>query len=233
MTGREQLKEIVSKLYRTPAETIGPDFQLARDRFRGSAGRGLLAAAIRRSLGVYVAQSFSAGTYGELEAAVFGHEGNGSHVAEKEPPGFSAAHAPRADEALDGAVSVGVDIEMIESLPDAADFWTSDFYRTHFTGAEIAYCIRQQNPRMHFAARWCAKEALAKCDARFVHIDPTTIQIVLMTDGRPSFERVHAGSVERLPHAVSLTHTPVMAAAVVAVAGRRDRMTVPEDSERE
>jgi phosphopantetheine--protein transferase-like protein len=222
MSGREQLKDLVSKLYRTPAEAIGPGFLLARDRFRGSAGRGLLAAAIRRNLGMYVAQSFSARTYGELETAVFGANGhaagsssNGHH--EMSAPVDEATAIASATDASDGAVSVGVDIEMIESLPDEHDFWTSDFYRSHFTGAEIAYCIRQQNPRMHFAARWCAKEALAKCDARFVKVDPATIQIALLSDGRPSLEWIRAGSIERLPHAVSLTHTPLMAAAVVAL----------------
>lgn len=222
MAERDQLKSIVSELYRTPAEAIGVDFPLQHPRLQGSAGRGVLVAAIRRRLGVYVAATFSARTYGELEFAVCGSNG-----APVDPSGLSAlrripepASVPRGRVELASLapVSIGVDIEMLDNLPEASDFWTSDFYRTHFTGPEIAYCSRQEHPRMHFAARWCAKEALAKCDARFRGIDPVTVQVTLEPDGQPVLEWLRAGGAERLPHALSLTHTPLLAAAVVAVA---------------
>jgi phosphopantetheine--protein transferase-like protein len=225
MSDRDALKEIVSRLYRTPAGDIGDDFSLRHPQLKGSAGRGLLAAAIKRRLGSYVPQAVSAATYGELEAAMFG--GNGHYAATI--TGVSArdraaavadvkgAEPVRAPLAAASNLSVGVDIEMIDSLPEADDFWRSDFYLTHFTQTEIAYCVRQVNPRMHFAARWCAKEALAKCDPAFIHVDPATVQVSIGADGRPVFDRIGEQRVERLPHAVSLTHTPLLAAAVVAV----------------
>jgi phosphopantetheine--protein transferase-like protein len=221
MGDRDVLKEVVSELYRAPSSAIGADFSLRHPRFSRSAGRGILAAAIQRRFGFYVPQAFSAATYGELESALFGVDGKaagepangdvggGHHVR-------TALNEPPVGTAPGAALSVGVDIEMIENLPDVGDYWTSDFYRTHFTGAEIAYCIRQEHPRMHFAARWCAKEALAKCDPRFLTVDPATLQVSLEENGRPVLEWIRGKQVERLPHALSLTHTPLLAAAVVA-----------------
>lgn len=218
MSDPEALRELVSQLFKADVGTIGPDFPLRHPRLQGSAGRGLLAAAIRRRFGVHVPQAFSAATYGELEVAMYGAGtgaldvaappvSRGSNGAAGRPLNVSGGHA---------GLAVGVDIEMVENLPEAADFWTNDFYRAHFTSDEIAYCARQEQPRMHFAARWSAKEALAKCDVRFLTADPTTLQ-VSFEDGRPVFDWIRSGRAERLPHALSLTHTSLLAAAVVAV----------------
>jgi phosphopantetheine--protein transferase-like protein len=222
MDNRDALKEVISELYRAPSGTIGATFPLRHPRFPGSAGRGILAAAIQRRFGFFAPQAFSAATYGELEAALFGGNGTGH----KEPAATDPEESPRSDSPSfepppglpDAALSVGIDVEMIENLPEVADYWTADFYRTHFTAAEIAYCIRQEHPRMHFAARWCAKEALAKCDSRFLAVDPATLQISFTANGRPVLEWIRDGRTERLPYALSLTHTPLLAAAVVATA---------------
>jgi phosphopantetheine--protein transferase-like protein len=122
-------------------------------------------------------------------------------------------------------LSVGVDIELIDNMPEAADFWAADFYRSHFTAEEIAYCVRQPHPRMHFAARWCAKEALMKCDPAFREVDPTTLQVTVAASGQPVFESLQSDGPRRLPHALSMTHTPQMAAAVVAAAAFPPHLT--------
>ena len=217
MSNQEILKEIVSQLYQTPAAAIGADFPLRHPRFQGSAGRGLLVAAIRRRLGVYVGGAVTAGTYGDLAAAVCGGNGQSERaMTSAAPVSLTAASAGPAAAVATSDLSVGIDMELVENLPDVTDFWTADFYQTHFTGAEIAYCIRQEHPRMHFAARWCAKEALRKCDPAFLGTDPATVQVALDARGRPSFEWKR-DPPEPLPHAVSLTHTPLFAAAIVAV----------------
>ena len=228
MSDHESLKQIVSQLYDTPAASIGADFSLRHPRFQGSAGRGLLVAAIRRRLGVYPSTAFAATTYGELEAAILGGRPNGAsatpqNTALRPEPPVAAQNVLAHDVGGEAAMSIGIDVEMVDSLPEVADFWTSDFYRTHFTGPEIAYCMQQEQPRMHFAARWCAKEALAKCDERFMSVDPSTVQVSVAEAGRPVFERVHEQRVERLPHALSLTHTSLLAAAVVALPKSRSR----------
>jgi 4'-phosphopantetheinyl transferase superfamily len=86
------------------------------------------------------------------------------------------AHPPAAPPALEqhvqdnGAtpsITCGVDIEMVVSLPVVADYWSDAFYCATFTPAEIAYCLLQDQPLVHFAAHWCAKEALKKCDPAY------------------------------------------------------------------
>jgi phosphopantetheine--protein transferase-like protein len=218
MSVQTQLRSLVAELFHAAPDTIGPDFPLRHPRLQGSAGRGVLAATIKRRLGTYVAASFSAQTYGELELAVCGVTTPSPEPSGPAPQQGVGAAPPASVASPAANLSVGVDIEMVENLPEVGDFWTADFYRTHFTSAEIAYCLRHEQPRIHFAARWCAKEALAKCDSQFMGVDPTTLQVALAADGRPVFERIRGEETERLPYAVSLTHTAVLAAAIVAFA---------------
>jgi phosphopantetheine--protein transferase-like protein len=104
---------------------------------------------------------------------------------------------------------------LIDHLPPSADCWEDPFYRDHFAAAEIAYCQVQETPAVHFAARWCAKEALKKCDGAFLPTAMKDIEVVADGTGSP-FLVHHAGGVtRRLPHAVSLSHTTHAAVAVV------------------
>ena len=217
MSDRATLKQVVAEFLETSPETIQAGFLLRHPRFHGSAGKGLLAAAIHRKLGVYSNEVFSARTYGELEAVFFeGQESAGEIVA------VPAARLGAPDQGSSTlGLRVGVDVEMVENMPDVPDFWTAAFYRSHFSPAEIAYCLRQDQPRVHFAARWCAKEALAKCDARFAGVDPATIQVAHREGGQPVLEALNGDRVNRIACAVSLSHTPLMAVAVV-VAGAQE-----------
>lgn len=220
MTDTAVLRDIVAEMFQVPAPSVGPEFVLRHPRLQGSAARGLLAAAIRRRLGVYCPGAFRAKTYGELVVAVTGLPPD---EETSRPARSSEMSEPDHAETMAGTSGapprIGLDVELVESMPDADDYWSSDFYRTHFSHAEIAYCARQEHPRIHFAARWCAKEALAKCDARYRSVDPATLQVALTGTGAPRFERIVDGRRELLPFAVSLTHTSLLAAAVVAGEG--------------
>jgi phosphopantetheine--protein transferase-like protein len=121
----------------------------------------------------------------------------------------------RAQPALRPPVSCGIDIELIDNLPPAKDFWEEDFYRTHFTPAEIAYCLTKENPLVHFAARWCAKEALKKCDPAYLGEEMSNIELTVDQSGAPALKHIANGSAMVLPLAVSISHTPTVAAAVV------------------
>ncbi len=95
-----------------------------------------------------------------------------------------------------------------------------------FTGEERAYAERRARPGRHLAARFCAKEAVAKAlgvtPPRFVEIE------IAATGGAPTVRL--AGETARRarelgvwPH-VSLTHGDAVAAAVcVLVAAGRER----------
>ncbi|PFH52946.1 hypothetical protein AMATHDRAFT_138867 [Amanita thiersii Skay4041] len=58
----------------------------------------------------------------------------------------------------DGATGVGVDHELISSVPSH----NPTFVMRNFTEAEIAFCQTQPSPQSSFAARWAGKEAVFK-----------------------------------------------------------------------
>jgi phosphopantetheinyl transferase (holo-ACP synthase) len=68
---------------------------------------------------------------------------------------------------------------------------------------------------MHFAARWCAKEALVKCDPAFKGQSFSTVEVVRNESGELSLAHHANGAATTSPHAVSISHTETMAAAVV------------------
>ena len=157
--------------------------------------------------------AYSARTLGELEHAVLGE-------GPVEPPGHQVdAGIERRgylqEFGLKTSLRCGLDIEAVSGFPAADDYWTNDFYQSNFSEAEIAYCAAQQNPPMHFAARWCAKEALKKCDGSFLSVAMARIEITLSMDGTPFLAHIVDGEPQRLPHAVSLSHTDSLAAALV------------------
>jgi phosphopantetheinyl transferase (holo-ACP synthase) len=104
---------------------------------------------------------------------------------------------------------------MVENLPVVPDYWSAAFYSTTFTPAEIAYCLLQDQPLVHFAARWCAKEALKKCDPAYLQADLRTLEVQLSAGGAPYLCAVVDGQSTPLPFVVSLSHTAQAAVAVV------------------
>ncbi len=92
-----------------------------------------------------------------------------------------------------------------------------------FTEGERAYAAARARPGQHLAARFCAKEAVAKALA-LAPLDFREVEVVNGEDGAPSIvlrgaaaARARALGVEV---EVSLTHTTTDAAAVV-IAGVR------------
>lgn len=55
-------------------------------------------------------------------------------------------------------MAIGVDIEDIERFKDKSDA----FIKRVFTDGERDYCLKYSKPESHFAARFCAKEAVIK-----------------------------------------------------------------------
>ncbi len=129
-------------------------------------------------------------------------------------------------------VACGVDMQRVDSLPQADDFWEHPFYGETFTKAEIAYCQSRENPAEHFTARWCAKEAVKKCDAAWLRADMTRIEVVLDERGAPSLWSLDGTRRERLPLALSLSHTSEMAIAMVVRGAAKPQQSVSQ-SQRE
>ncbi len=208
------LRNTVAEFFETDPSAMTPDFPLGGKRLSGSLARATLDAAIRRRLGVKSSAVYSAKYFGELESAILGtpmSDGSNGHSASAP---VSPSSLPRLNMQTGGG-SCGVDIECVDNLPSANDPWEDPFYKQTFAPAEIAYCITQDNPNQHFAARWAAKEALKKCDAAFLTEEMSDIEVVVDASGAPSLH-IHRGDDSmKLPHAVSMSHTPDMAVAVV------------------
>jgi holo-[acyl-carrier protein] synthase len=211
------LRKVVSEFFGTDPNRVSQEFPLSGPQMQGSLARAKLDAAIRRRVGVKCPAVYSAQTYGQLEAAVLGKEtvspADSAHGQSSK--GLADLAVQRRNESFAPGFSCGIDIEMVESLPQAKDYWEDDFYKTCFTPAEIAYCLTQENPRIHFAARWCAKEALKKCDPGYLEEEMSCIELSLNNAGQPSFAHHINGTTSPLPHAVSVSHTPSAAVAVV------------------
>ncbi len=118
-------------------------------------------------------------------------------------------------ETLPSTGGLGVDLQQISSLPDAADFWEHEFYAGTFSKTEIAYAISQPNPKSHFCAFWCSKEAARKSDRNLTAIPPNKIQVAHDPDGRPFLELNSDAGSSRLPHSLSISHSGDFAVAVV------------------
>ena len=164
---------------------------------------------------------YSVQTYGELENAVLGtssssDESNSSDSNVSTTMISKASVMPPVN--LIGstsALSCGIDVEMVENFPKVDDYWKESFYTNSFSAVEIAYCLLQENPPMHFAARWCAKEALKKCEPSYMHEEMKKIELMASGDGSPILRYYRNGHPIVLPVAVSISHTTQIAVAVV------------------
>ena len=219
----KDLKTIIAEMAKVDPGQVGPTFSLQSPAFAGSLKKAVLVASIRRNLGADCMRAALAKDFAELEEMVrAGTSGSASLSA-----GPAAAPSPQPPRPSLPAgtpaagLSCGIDLELVESLPEAPDYRTHDFYVLNFTEAERAYCSAQDNPRMHLAARWAAKEALRKCDPLLSAEPFGRIEVVREETGRTFFQRRSADGPIRLPHALSLTHTAQMAAAVVVLPARR------------
>jgi holo-[acyl-carrier protein] synthase len=179
-------------------------------------------AALEDTFGVRVDDPASVTSFATLKAAMLGGAAHGNGMAAAAPddsPAAPAAAPPPPGVAVAGIVAIGHDIEEIDSLPRADDYRTAPFYRSHFTLAEIEYCLRSTNPRQHFAARFCAKEAVRKCGPRFAALDMRSIEVVNTESGQPQVrirgEQDGADVYGRL--LLSMSHSEQLASAFVIV----------------
>jgi len=79
--------------------------------------------------------------------------------------------------------SIGIDIESIEAIPDAEDFYTEQFFLDNFSKKEIAYCSRQNNSRRCFSGRFAIKEAIFKATNGSCGNDFSKVEIEKKSDG--------------------------------------------------
>jgi holo-[acyl-carrier protein] synthase len=114
------------------------------------------------------------------------------------------------------ALSIGIDLLEIERLEQALERRPRLAMRL-FTDAERAYAAGRARPGQHLAARFCAKEAVAKA----LGLEAWSFRDVevLRTNAGPPEVRLHGAAADRaaalgVEVKVSLTHTKRDAAAV-------------------
>jgi phosphopantetheine--protein transferase-like protein len=209
MNQREQLQAMIATMLMVSPGEVGEGISLAA--LNTSLGSAKVRLGLKR-LGLALPIGVKPATFGGLVAALSGESLPAPAAAKPET-------TPRAAVAATGVgltgLQVGLDVEDIGSLPVAADYWEHEFYRGTFARSEIAYAVLQAEPRTHFAGFWCAKEALRKCDPAFAGVSPDKTAVAHEANGRPYLTLAGEGGLERLAHAVSISHTADVAAAVV------------------
>jgi phosphopantetheine--protein transferase-like protein len=201
----EQIRNMIATMLRVPPAEVAERTSLAS--LNTSLGSAKVRLGLKR-LGLALATGAKPATFGGLVAALSGDTTTVAAEAGVKPRAVASAVG-------DGSLQVGVDVEDIRSLPIAADYWEHEFYRDSFAKSEIAYAVIQAEPRTHFAGFWCAKEALRKCDASFAEVSPALTAVAHEANGRPYLTLEGGSGPERLPHAVSVSHTADVATAVV------------------
>jgi holo-[acyl-carrier protein] synthase len=107
--------------------------------------------------------------------------------------------------------AVGIDLLDIERLERALERRPRLAERL-FTEGERAYAAARARPARHLAARFCAKEAVAKALALDAW-SPRDVEVVVDDGGVPRVA-LHGALADRGPVAVSLTHEQGLAGAV-------------------
>jgi phosphopantetheine--protein transferase-like protein len=227
MEPRELLRKTIAEFFEVDSSQVGPTFPITGPLVASSVGRAALDSRIRHQVGLKSNAVYSARTYAELEAEIIPRGPDSTAPSTGSFTGGSSngdvkigrRHTSPSTPAVGRQVSCGIDIELIESLPTATDYWEDAFYKENFTPAEIAYCLIQEKPALHFAARWCAKEALKKCDPDFLYEEMKNLELIAGESRQPTLNHYVGGEARRLPHAVSVSHAPLAAVAIVIKSG--------------
>jgi len=221
-----RLRELVSQFWKVPLERIDDELRFDAKYLKGMSSTRFLVfvAAVESNLGARLNDPSALTSYGALRRAVVG---DAPVVARESSPVTSPQQSFSPSLGPEALFAIGQDIEEISSLPATDEYRSSPFYTQNFTRDEIAACTAMAEPRQHFAARWCAKEALIKCGPPFTLLKRGDIEVTNRPDGRPELGVLEPTVRDMLggqPILVSLSHTASFASAVVLVVRqRRDR----------
>ena len=108
---------------------------------------------------------------------------------------------------------VGIDIEDIERFEKYKSKEDS-FIKKVFSKNEIEYCFSYKNPKMHLAARFCAKEAFIKCVSELkIPYKMNEIEVLNKENGKPYLNLDK--SFKDYNFSLSLSHDRTKAIAIV------------------
>lgn len=119
-------------------------------------------------------------------------------------------------------MNIGCDIESVQTFREHWKRKKNAFFQRIFSSQEIEYCTNYKDPSPHFAARFCAKEAVVKAASPFCKLLVTDIQIGREENGAPVVEvwkkRPETAKFFKAHKIlVSLSHTNEMGMACVLI----------------
>lgn len=179
----EVIKEIVSKYTQSSVDRIDENTHLGKSAFKGSIMIHRMYAELEKK-GVIVTKYHLIETFGNLVKAINGELVDSNNT----PDSKSVIYANSSKRPIGKGLNIqgiGIDIEHVDNLPDAADYRTDEFYSSHFSHEEIAHCIASNDPKLSFAGLFAAKEAIFKCS---IMDDLRIIRIQFDAKGKPSCE---------------------------------------------
>lgn len=119
---------------------------------------------------------------------------------------------------------IGIDVVEVERIASSMDEFGERFANRVFTQAERDYCEKQKRPEIHYAARFAAKEAVAKAlgtgigqdlawlDMEIRRRESGEPEVFLTGDGEEFAKANHIAQIK-----ISLTHAQHYAAANAVV----------------
>ena len=114
--------------------------------------------------------------------------------------------------------AIGVDIEDVERLKNKDEM----FLNRIFTQNEIEYCKSKINVHQHFAARYCAKEAVFKALSAFAEIGIEFKLIEVYHENKVPCVRFLSDLEDKYMVKLSLTHDSTKAVAYVIICRKED-----------
>ena len=109
---------------------------------------------------------------------------------------------------------VGVDIVSITRVAEKLKLNKSSLKKWFFP-REIDYCMSKSNPKLHFAGRFAAKEAVIKALSQAINLILVPNDIEIIGDGKSAPKaRLHSKTVKDYEIQVSISYTNEIAIAI-------------------
>jgi holo-[acyl-carrier protein] synthase len=123
-------------------------------------------------------------------------------------------------------IGIGIDVVEVDRIADALERHGEAFRDRIFTADERAYCSSQKRPALHYAARFAAKEAVAKAFGTGIGKDLgwLDMEIIRRPSGQPALQLSGIGKAYAEANGIaeikiSLTHARDYAAANAVALG--------------
>lgn len=121
-------------------------------------------------------------------------------------------------------LGIGIDVVEVDRIGSSLDEFGDKFINRIFTKKEQEYCESQKRPAIHYAARFAAKEAIAKAFGTGIgkEISWLDMEILRQPSGEPKVSMTgdgerYAEALKVLDIKISLTHAEHYAAANAVV----------------